>query len=84
MNIIQALTERKSTRAFLNKQVSKEKIKKILQAARHAPSGTNAQPWQVAVVTGAKKDELTKKNRNRLQRRGRWRYGLPVLSPYMA
>jgi len=61
MNITQALTERKSTRAFLDKQVSKEKITKILQAARHAPSGTNAQPWQVAVVTGAKKDELTKK-----------------------
>jgi len=61
MNIIQALEERKSTRAFLDKQVSKEKITKILQAARHAPSGTNAQPWQVAVVTGAKKDELTKK-----------------------
>ncbi len=61
MNIIQALTDRKSTRAFLNRQVSTEKIKKILQAARHAPSGTNAQPWQVAVVSGAKKDELTKK-----------------------
>ncbi len=59
MNIIEALRERKSVRAFLNKPVDQEKIIRILQAARHAPSGTNAQPWQVAVVTGKKKDDLT-------------------------
>jgi nitroreductase len=59
MNIIEALTQRKSVRAFLDKPVPREKIIRILQAARHAPSGTNAQPWQVAVVTGDKKDKLT-------------------------
>lgn len=59
MNITEALSSRKSTRAFLDKPVSREKIVDILKAARHAPSGTNAQPWQVAVVTGQKKDELT-------------------------
>ena len=55
MNVNEALTQRKSVRAFLDKSVEREKIVKILQAARHAPSGTNAQPWQVAVVTGQKK-----------------------------
>lgn len=59
MNIIEAITARKSTRAYLDTPVEQEKITRILQAARHAPSGTNAQPWQVAVVTGKKKDELT-------------------------
>lgn len=59
MNIIEALRKRKSVRAYLEKPVEKEKIMNILRAARHAPSGTNAQPWQVAVVTGKKKDELT-------------------------
>ncbi|MBU1566944.1 MAG: nitroreductase [Proteobacteria bacterium] len=59
MNVIEALGQRKSTRAFLPKPVEKEKIVTILQAARHAPSGTNAQPWQVAVVCGKKKAELT-------------------------
>lgn len=58
MNTHEALRERKSTRAFLNKPVSREKILNILKSARHAPSGTNAQPWQVAVVSGAKKDAL--------------------------
>jgi nitroreductase len=60
MNVIDALQQRKSTRAFLLKPVDKEKIIAILQAARHAPSGTNAQPWQVAVVSGKKKTELAK------------------------
>lgn len=59
MNVADALRIRKSTRAFLDKPVSRELIEKVLSSARHAPSGTNAQPWQVAVVTGRKKDELT-------------------------
>ena len=59
MNITEALKARKSTRAFLDTPVSRDKIEKILSAASHAPSGTNAQPWQVAVVTGSKKDDLT-------------------------
>lgn len=59
MNIIDALHRRKSTRAFLAKPVDQDKIVRILEAARYAPSGTNAQPWQVAVVTGKKKDQLT-------------------------
>lgn len=59
MNIIEALKARKSTRAFLDTPVSRDKIEKILSAASHAPSGTNTQPWQVAVVSGRKKDELT-------------------------
>jgi nitroreductase len=33
-------------------------MKKILQAASHSPSYGNTQPWEVAVVTGKKKDEL--------------------------
>lgn len=60
MNITEALIERKSTRAFQDKPVSKEKITRILKAARHAPSGTNAQPWLVAAVTGKMKDKLTR------------------------
>jgi nitroreductase len=59
MNIVEAITQRKSVRSFLEKPVSREKIVNILKTARHAPSGTNAQPWQVAVVTGKKKAELT-------------------------
>lgn len=58
MNVSDALQKRKSTRAFLKKEVPLETVKEILQAARHAPSGVNTQPWQVAVVTGEKKQAL--------------------------
>jgi len=58
MQVKEALKQRKSTRAFLPKEVEKEKIIRILDAARHAPSGTNTQPWQVAVVTGEKRCRL--------------------------
>jgi nitroreductase len=61
MNVIEALEQRKSTRAFLSKGVEREKITAILDAARHAPSGTNTQPWQVAVVEGEAKIRLQTK-----------------------
>lgn len=61
MNVIKALEQRKSTRAFLGKEVEQETINTILNAARHAPSGTNTQPWQVAVVTGEAKIRLQRK-----------------------
>lgn len=61
MNVIKALEQRKSTRAFLGKEVEQETINTILNAARHAPSGTNTQPWQVAVVTGEAKIRLQSK-----------------------
>ena len=61
MDVQQALTERKSTRAFLNKPVSKSVIQKILKYARCAPSGVNTQPWNVAVLSGKSKITLQTK-----------------------
>ena len=58
MNVTEALEVRKSVRAYLEKPVSEDIIREILDAARHAPSGVNTQPWQVAVVTGEKKKQL--------------------------
>ena len=61
MNVSNALKQRKSTRAFLDKQVEPELISQLLELASHAPSGTNTQPWQVAVVTGENKQQLQQK-----------------------
>ena len=55
MDVKRALAERKSTRAFLDKEVPIEIINAILEQAKTAPSGVNTQPWQVAVVTGTRK-----------------------------
>ena len=58
MNVHDALAARKSVRAFLARPVSSAAVSRILDGAGKAPSGVNAQPWQVAVVTGKKKQEL--------------------------
>lgn len=52
------MTERHSVRAFLPRPVEPDTIKQILQVASRAPSGTNTQPWQVYVVSGAKRDAI--------------------------
>lgn len=59
MNTSEAIRERKSVRAFTGDEVSRELIERVLDTARHAPSGANSQPWQVAVVTGKTKEKLT-------------------------
>ncbi len=61
MTVIEALKRRKSTRAFLPRDVDQAVIEEILDAARHAPSGANTQPWQVAVVSAEKKRKLQQK-----------------------
>lgn len=61
MRVSEALQCRQSTRAFLPTAVEHDKIERILRAARQAPSGVNAQPWQVAVLNGAAKRALQAK-----------------------
>ena len=61
MDVSKALEQRKSVRAYLDKAVEPTKITAILDAARHAPSGVNTQPWQVAVVSGGTKQKLQEK-----------------------
>jgi nitroreductase len=52
MNIRNAITSRRSVRAFLEEPVAAETVREILEAARWAPSGANTQPWEVQVVLG--------------------------------
>lgn len=59
MNVLDAITSRKSIRAFRPDQVPKDTIEKILQASQRAPSGTNTQPWHVYVCSGAVKQAIT-------------------------
>lgn len=47
-----AITSRRSIRAFLPTPVARVEIEHILQVASRAPSGTNTQPWQVHVLAG--------------------------------
>lgn len=56
-----AIDSRMSVRAFLPTPVPRETLESVLALARRAPSGTNAQPWQVYVLQGASRDELVRK-----------------------
>ena len=59
MNIKEAIESRISVRAYLDTDVSNETITKILDTARWSPSGTNTQPWKVAVVRGNAKQRIS-------------------------
>ena len=52
MNVTQAVLNRRSVRAFLDKPVPRAMIEEILDIARRSPSGSNVQPWQVYVTMG--------------------------------
>lgn len=53
-----AITSRRSVRAFLDRPVPRETVEHILEVASRAPSGTNTQPWKVRVLAGDARDKL--------------------------
>ncbi len=60
MDFLEAIRNRRSIRKYHDKSVEREKVQKILEAARLAPSAMNRQPYQFLVVT--KKDILSRIN----------------------
>ena len=61
MEILEGMKTRRSIRAFKPKPITQGVMKKILQAVSNSPSYTNTQPWEVVVVRGKKKNELSRK-----------------------
>jgi len=51
MDVMEAIRARYSCRAYLDKPVEKEKLDKVIEAARLAPSAKNLQDWRFVVVT---------------------------------
>jgi nitroreductase len=49
--LMEIINRRYTCRAFAPFEVPKEHYELILEAARHAPSGANSQPWHYVVVT---------------------------------
>jgi nitroreductase len=54
---IKIIQDRRSIREYTDEPVSEEHLEMILEAARQAPSGENAQPWRFIIV----KDPATRK-----------------------
>lgn len=52
MDFLQLVASRQSDRAYdMNRPVEPEKLERVLEAARLAPSACNAQPWKFVVIT---------------------------------
>lgn len=58
MDIEQAITTRRSIRAFKPDPVPGAVLEDILKVARWSPSGYNTQPWRISVVGGKVLEEL--------------------------
>jgi nitroreductase len=54
MDVLEAIKERRSIRAFKNEDVSPEIIEKLVEAAIWAPSAGNIQPWEFIIVRESK------------------------------
>jgi nitroreductase len=51
MTVMEAIRNRFSVRSYLQKSVEPEKLQRMLEAARLAPSAGNRQEWRFVVVT---------------------------------
>lgn len=58
METLECIKTRRSRRLFLDKEVPEELINKLIEAAIHAPSSQDCQPWHFVIV---KNKELKKK-----------------------
>ena len=55
MELQEAITTRRSIRAFQTKAIPREDLEAIVDAGRMAPTGSNRQPWDFLVVTEQEK-----------------------------
>ena len=61
MDVLRAIKERKSTRAYLDREVARADIEEILASASLAPSAINLQPWEFIITHGEEKDRLVRR-----------------------
>jgi nitroreductase len=61
MDVFEAIKKRRSIRKYQNREIEEEKLLRILEAARLAPSARNRQEWRFIIVKDKKvKEELVK------------------------
>jgi nitroreductase len=60
LSLSETVRARRSFRAFHPQPIAASVIREALEEAQLAPSNCNTQPWNVHVVSGAKRDELSR------------------------
>jgi nitroreductase len=58
MDVLQAINKRQSIRYFKPDPVPPDILRKIVEGSLRSPSASNSQPWEFAVVSGAKLEEI--------------------------
>jgi len=58
MNVSDAIKQRRSVRAYLDKPIAPDLLEKIFVQAQDSPSNCNTQPWHVVVVSGEARDKI--------------------------
>lgn len=61
MDAIECIKTRRSIRRFKPEPVPKELLLEVINTARWSPSYKNSQPWEVVILSGDKKEALSKK-----------------------
>ena len=72
MDVYEAVTSRRAVRGFTDEPVSREVLERVLSAAAWSPSGSNLQPWNTYVLTGAQLAELKKRAVERVANGDPW------------
>jgi nitroreductase len=88
VDVYEAVTSRRAVRGFTDAPVSTQVLERVLSAAAWAPSGSNVQPWNIYVVTGAPLAQLKKRATERVALGDPWddreyeMYSPTMSSPY--
>ena len=72
MDVYEAVTSRRAVRGFTEQPVPREVLERVLSAAAQSPSGSNIQPWNIYMLTGAPLAELKKRAVERVATGAPW------------
>jgi nitroreductase len=65
LDVYEAVMSRRAVRAFTHEPAPPDALRRVFSAAARSPSGSNLQPWNVYVLTGARLDELKRRATDR-------------------
>ncbi|MFC1961895.1 nitroreductase [Chloroflexota bacterium] len=58
MDLVEAVNQRRSIRAFKPDPIPKELLEEIMELALRAPSWANIQPWEFSIVSGKELEDI--------------------------